>query len=224
MWSFALGHLHCKCWVWVSPPCFLPDCTIKDQITFSFGCIQTSWYSQQHFFLLFWRLGLLPFSSPSLFLLVCGIQNWLGHIIPSLNARAVCIPKLYGFVETADPNAIPSRTPSPPTDTTAHFSLSSYLSVSRAIPKRLYPSFLALLSFPGSSVVRNRPANEGDVGSIPGSGRRRMKWQPTLVFLPGISHGQRSLGVYSPWGHRRVRRDLATKEQAAWFLCPLVRC
>ena len=29
----------------------------------------------------------------------------------------------------------------------------------------------------------------------------RRKWQPTPVFLPGKSHGQRSLG-YSPWGHK----------------------
>ena len=28
------------------------------------------------------------------------------------------------------------------------------------------------------------------------------KWQPTPVFLPGKSHGQRSLEDYSPWGHR----------------------
>ena len=26
--------------------------------------------------------------------------------------------------------------------------------------------------------------------------------QSTLVFLPGESHGQRSLVGYSPWGHR----------------------
>ena len=26
------------------------------------------------------------------------------------------------------------------------------------------------------------------------------KWQPTLIFLPGKSHGQRSLASYSPWG------------------------
>ena len=30
--------------------------------------------------------------------------------------------------------------------------------------------------------------------------------QPTPVFLPGKSHGQRSLAGYSPWGHR-VRHD-----------------
>ena len=28
------------------------------------------------------------------------------------------------------------------------------------------------------------------------------KWQPTAVFLPGKSHGQRSLSGYSPWGHK----------------------
>jgi len=27
----------------------------------------------------------------------------------------------------------------------------------------------------------------------------RRKWQPTPVFLPGESHGQRSLAGYSPW-------------------------
>ena len=29
----------------------------------------------------------------------------------------------------------------------------------------------------------------------------RRKWQPTPVFLPGKSHGQRSLASYSSWGH-----------------------
>ena len=28
----------------------------------------------------------------------------------------------------------------------------------------------------------------------------KSKWQPTPVFLPGESHGQRSLEGYSPWG------------------------
>ena len=31
---------------------------------------------------------------------------------------------------------------------------------------------------------------------------QRGKWQPTSVFLPGESHGQRSLAGYSPWGHK----------------------
>ena len=44
----------------------------------------------------------------------------------------------------------------------------------------------------------------------------RRKWQPTPVFLPGRSHGKRSLAGYSPWGHKRIGHDLVTKEQA-WF-------
>ena len=36
------------------------------------------------------------------------------------------------------------------------------------------------------------------VGKIPW----RRKWQPTPVFLPGQSHGQRNLAGYSPWGHK----------------------
>ena len=43
----------------------------------------------------------------------------------------------------------------------------------------------------------------------------RRKWQPTPVFLPGKSHGQRSLVGHSPWGHKRVGQghNLATKQQ-----------
>ena len=37
--------------------------------------------------------------------------------------------------------------------------------------------------------------------------------QPNPVFLPGKSHGQRSLVGCSPWGHKRVRHDLSTKQQ-----------
>ena len=36
------------------------------------------------------------------------------------------------------------------------------------------------------------------IGKIP-QGRT---WQPTPVFLPGESHGQRSLVGYNPWGHK----------------------
>ena len=32
----------------------------------------------------------------------------------------------------------------------------------------------------------------------------RRKWHPTPVFLPGKSHGQRSLVGYSPWGHTEL--------------------
>ena len=38
----------------------------------------------------------------------------------------------------------------------------------------------------------------------------RRAWHPTPVFLPGESHGQRSLVGYNPWGSQRVRHDWAT--------------
>ena len=41
----------------------------------------------------------------------------------------------------------------------------------------------------------------------------RRKWQPIPVFLPGKSRGHRNLVGYSPWGRKRVRQDLATKQQ-----------
>ena len=39
----------------------------------------------------------------------------------------------------------------------------------------------------------------------------RRKWKPTPVFLPGKSHGQRSLAGYSPWGCKTVGHNSATK-------------
>jgi len=47
------------------------------------------------------------------------------------------------------------------------------------------------------------------VGKVHG----RRKWQPIPLFLPGKSHGQRSLAGYSLQGHKRVRHDLRTKQQ-----------
>ena len=64
---------------------------------------------------------------------------------------------------------------------------------------------LCTRSFPGGSVVKNLPANTGDAGSIPSSGRvpgcpGQRKWHSPPVFLPRKSHGQRSLRGYNPWG------------------------
>ena len=47
------------------------------------------------------------------------------------------------------------------------------------------------------------------VGKIP----LRRAWQPTPVFLPRESHGQRSMAGYSPWG-RRVGCDAVTEHVA----------
>ena len=50
-------------------------------------------------------------------------------------------------------------------------------------------------------VVKNLPDNVGDTSSILGQEDPLEEgWQPTPVFLPGESHGQRSLVGYSPWG------------------------
>ena len=59
--------------------------------------------------------------------------------------------------------------------------------------------------FPGGSAIKEPACNAGDPGS-PGSWVRkipwRREWQHTPVFLPGKSHGQRSLVGCSPWGCR----------------------
>ena len=52
-------------------------------------------------------------------------------------------------------------------------------------------------------VVKNLPANTGDKRDaclIPGSGKNhwRRAWQPTAVFLPEKSNGQRSMVDYGP--------------------------
>ena len=52
------------------------------------------------------------------------------------------------------------------------------------------------------------------VGKIP----QKRKWQPTLVFLPRKSHGQRKLVDYSQWGHKRVRYNLVTKQTTTNYI------
>ena len=52
-------------------------------------------------------------------------------------------------------------------------------------------------------VVKNLPGNAGHIqnmGLIPGLGifPWRRAWQPSPVFLPGESHGQKSLVGYGP--------------------------
>ena len=39
----------------------------------------------------------------------------------------------------------------------------------------------------------------------------RRKWQPTPVFLPGKSYGQRCLAGYSPWGRKALDMTEATE-------------
>ena len=56
-------------------------------------------------------------------------------------------------------------------------------------------------------VVKSPPASAGDVRHRFDPWVGKMPWRraclPTSVFLPRESHGQRSLGSYSSWGHRK---------------------
>ena len=61
------------------------------------------------------------------------------------------------------------------------------------------------MGLPGALVVKNPSVSAGDArdtGSVSGSVRSLRAWQPIPVFLPGESHGQRSLAGCSPWGYK----------------------
>ena len=45
---------------------------------------------------------------------------------------------------------------------------------------------------------------EAQVWSLDHEDPWRREWQPSPVFLPGESQGQRSLEGYSPWGHKEL--------------------
>ena len=63
--------------------------------------------------------------------------------------------------------------------------------------------------FPGSTSGKDPTCQCGFdpwAGKIPW----RRAWQPTPVFLPGESHGERSLVGYSPWGHKELDMTEAT--------------
>ena len=72
------------------------------------------------------------------------------------------------------------------------------------------------LSLPHVASGKEPTVNAGDirdtrfdpwVGKIPW----RRAWQHTPVFLPGESHGQRSLGGYSPQGQKELNTTEVTK-------------
>ena len=47
----------------------------------------------------------------------------------------------------------------------------------------------------------------------------RRAWQPTLVFLPGESHGQRNPVRHGPWGHRELDTTEATQHAHTQTYC-----
>ena len=90
---------------------------------------------------------------------------------------------------------------------------------------------LCIMTLHGASqealVVKNPPANAGDIRdtcSTPGSGKTpwRRARQPTPLFLPGESHGQRSLAGYSPAGCKESDTTAMTEHTHArgpLFIC-----
>ena len=66
-----------------------------------------------------------------------------------------------------------------------------------------------VLGFPGGLNVKNPPANAGDIGSIPRSGKSPGEGNGNPLQQPG-KPGQRSLMGYSPWSHKRIGHNLVT--------------
>ena len=88
-----------------------------------------------------------------------------------------------------------------------------------------YCFYSSLGSFPCSSVSKASACNAGGLCSIPElEVSLEKKWQPTPVFLPGESHGQRNLASYSPCGCKEVLQQLSmhtqpiTKQRCKTFL------
>ena len=71
----------------------------------------------------------------------------------------------------------------------------------------LYMFTIYYYGFPGGLDGKNLPAmQETQVRSLGWEDPLRRAWQPTPVFLPGESHGQRSLAGYSPLGCKESDR------------------
>ena len=70
------------------------------------------------------------------------------------------------------------------------------------------------LGFPGGSVVKNPPANAGDVGLISGSGRSpgEGNGNPFQYSCLGNPTDRGTWQAIVRGGHKRVGHDLATKQ------------
>ena len=101
----------------------------------------------------------------------------------------------------------------------------------------------SILDFPGGSVSKESTCSAGDclqsrrprfnpcIRKTPW----RRKWQPTPVFLPGESHGERSLAGYSPgvtknqsqlnyYYHLETNVDLGVQPSSLVWLCNPMDC
>ena len=78
----------------------------------------------------------------------------------------------------------------------------------------------------GDSDSKESACNAGDASLIPRLERSpgERAWQPTPVFLPGESHGQRSLASYSPWSHKEsdMTEQLAHTQKHTQTSCTIL--
>ena len=86
-------------------------------------------------------------------------------------------------------------------------------------------TFICLTGLPRwfqQSSSKESACNAEDPGLIPGLERSpcMRKWQPTPIFLPRRSHGQRSLAGYSPWGHKELPTRQLSPVLHNWGPCP----
>ena len=84
---------------------------------------------------------------------------------------------------------------------------------------------------PGGSVLKNPPPKQKTQVFHPWVEKNpwRRKWQPTSVFLPVKSHGQKSLVGYSPDSHKRFKTRLSneTPPLIYTYTCiylPILKC
>ena len=74
------------------------------------------------------------------------------------------------------------------------------------------------MGFPGGSGVKNPPANAGDMGSIPGSGRfpGEGNGNPLQYFYLANLMNREACWLYS-MGSQKVGQDLATKQPTMYY-------
>ena len=90
-----------------------------------------------------------------------------------------------------------------------------------SMPLFVLCSFL-VRGFLDGSVVKNQPANAGDADSIPGSGRSpgEGNGNPVHHSCLGNPIDRRSLAGQNLWGYKRLRHNLATKQQQQLLISP----
>ena len=99
------------------------------------------------------------------------------------------------------------------------FNLSSNRRVIYQVDWRGEVKYQCLLGLPHwlsnkESTCNARDLQEMWVRSLGWEDPLERKWQPTPVFLPGKSHGQRSLAGYSPWGHKGLDTTVRLSSQS----------